>query len=342
MTPFDFDFFAQNFPALCIKLLPSQPTINSPQLIENPRYCPVAPPTKSHLDLVRQQVRQRMEEFESNRALAQGPLSGLQERSSTLGTTAEFEQEEHDSNSYHEHLTQVWELWKSIPESQKTQQWHLEALRAISAAEPERKKLSDTIAQLKGEKAHLSIQIQRLNECQQPKEYTYKIPTYHNITSEANKKLGTNTADGFLDPETLIDKWMTVAMESNKTQTALPQFSILDGDDLDEFDIDDDNDEDGEEEGEEDDSADAAGEDDDEVVAQRNGNANNANGTLGIGTGNGTRVNTSLLDRGVLDPSLRDDHDHDSSMEVDGGDFGGESLLAGLRARNQSSGNHGL
>jgi hypothetical protein len=285
-------------------------------------------------------LKQRLEEFELER------LQSLQDQSqndtSSESNVTHDKSEPFDFTPYHNHLQQAWEVWKMTPEHQKSAQWHLEVLRAYSNAQDERIELSKKLVLAESQNNHLKIQLERLNECQQPKEFTFQIPTLHSVDEATTKILISQKADIAPDRETLITKWTNVVKENSKFQRALPDIGLgtlspgQDGMEIVEGFA-----EGGQadEEADEGDSADAAGEDDDddgnddgdgngeEVVSQRNG------------TNSVTGVNNSRNSTSFIDPSLRTDQDN--SMDVDGGDFGAEILLADMRARAQRN-NNGL
>ena len=335
-SPFDFDFLSQPFPALCLRLLPKQPTIAISQVIENPRYCPVGPPNKSHHELLRQRLEQRLEDFERTQSQS-NERQDLREIFSPTEASKDSQTKGLDKSSYYNHLNQAFDVWRATPDSQKASLWHLETLRACNSAQEEAAKLRNELIQAEAQTAHLRLQIARLNECQQPKEYTYNIPSNHEVSQEMVKILGGSKADIPLDRESLIKKWTAVVKDDRKYQRYLPELDLADLAIPVDVNMEDNTEEDDERnrnnsEGEGD-SVDAAGEDDDEVDSHHNG----VNGSSApAAASNPDKLNTGVLDRGVLDPSLRSDDDN-GAMEVDKGDFGAEMLLADMKARARCS-----
>ena len=335
-SPFDFDFLSQPFPALCLRMLLKQPTIGTSQVIENPKCCPVRPPDKTHYELLRRQLTEKLEDFE--RAQSQSnERHDLHDIFSPSEPTKDSRMEKLDTSPYYNHLSQAFDVWKSTPNSQKDSLWHLETLRACSSAQEEAAKLRDQLLQAEAQTAHLRLQIARLNECQQPKEYTYNIPANYEVSQETVKVLASSKADVPLDRESLIKKWTAVVKDDRKYQRSLPELELADLTIPDDVNMEDNTGEGGHRNGNnlegEGDSVDAAGEDDDEVDSHPNGVDGDS---PSVAANNPVKINAGELDRGVLDPSLRDNDDDDGAMEVDKGDFGAETLLADMKARARS------
>ena len=308
-------------------------------MIENPKCCPVGPPNKSHYELLRQRLEQRLEDYERTRSQS-NERHDLRDIFPPTEANKDSQTPKPDNSSYYNHLSQAFDVWRATPDSQKASLWHLETLRACNTAQEEATKLRNELIQAEAQMAHLRLQIARLNECQQPKEYTYNIPANHGISQETVKMLGGSKADIPLDRENLIKKWTAVVKDDRKYQRYLPELELADLTIPGDVNMEDTAEEDDERnrsnsEGEGD-SVDAAGEDDDEVDSHHNGiNGNNPPAVAS----NPVKLNAALLDRGVLDPSLRGDNGTASNgaMEVDKGDFGAEMLLADMKARARGS-----
>lgn len=326
-------------------MLPKQPTLSAAQVIENRSCCPVGPPNKSHYEHLKQLLEQRLSDHERAQAQAHEHRDLHELISPNSDGHNEPSHEKPDFSSYHDHLAQAFSVWDSTPEIQKNSLWHLETLRAYSAAHDESAKLRDELSRAEAKMAHLRLQIARLNECQQPKEYTYNIPAQHDITEETVQILASTKADIPLDRESLIRKWTAVVKDDRKYQRQLPELELADLTVPDSMDMEDEgegpeehdaNDQHGSRDGDGDgDSVDAAGEDDDEVTTAATNGVNGTATATQIGS-NVVKINAGTLDRAVLDPSLRNDDEdveEDGAMEVDKGDFGAEMLLADMRAR---------
>ena len=336
-SPLDFDFLSHSFPALCLRLLPKQPSIGALQVIENPKSCPVGPPNKIHYELLRQRLKQKLEDFQRARNQAHQRRE-LREIFPANNEDRGSSPEEADASSYYNHLDKAFDVWKSTPDSQKASLWHLETLRAYSSTHDEVVVLQDKLAQAEVQMTHLRLQIARLSECQQPREYTYNIPVQHEISPETAQILSSSKADVPLDRESLIKKWAAIVRDDRKYQRHLPELDLADLSIPDNMNMENDLQEE-RAEGNEDDSVgegnsvDAAGDDDDEVDSHPNGLNGNVHPTENH---HPVKIDAGVLDRGVMDPSLQGDED-DGAMDVDKGDFGAEMLLADMRARAQGA-----
>lgn len=239
-------------------------------------------------------------------------MHSLGRGTSTLNNHAQ--PDKHDESIYTAHLIQAWDVWKSTSESQKATQWHLEVLRALSNSQAERKILSNDLDRAKAEQEHLRTQIERLNECQQPKEFTYQIPSNWHVTKEMTSTLVSLQVDTPPDRESLINKWTTVVRRNSKFQRALPDIGLVDiSTDIDGMYMDS-HELNGTQEDEDGESEDAAGDEDDE-------DAGGEKDRFDISRDRG--VDTSFMDRDMLGPGLRVDGD----MDVDEGGYGAENLL---------------
>ena len=329
-------------------MLPKQPTLCAVQVVENTKCCPINPPTKAHYELLKQNLNQKLSDFSQIPAQARqwrdvhDPLSQNGEAQTPSSRLI-------DPSVYKTHLNGAFDVWKGTPDAQKASLWRLETLRAYNAAHDETASLRDQLSKAETQMAHLRLQIARLSECQQPKEYTFNIPAHHEISVPTVKGLAESKVELPLDREDLIKKWVEVVKENGKYQRALPELELSDLTvpsylmEVEQEGMDGAADSAQPDDGEgsaagDGDSADAAGEDDDEVVTPHvNGiNGITARGAPSTATGSAPlKVGSTALDRSMLDPGLRNEDDEEA-MEVDRGDFGGEMLLANLKAREKA------
>ena len=326
-------------------MLPRQPTLSAAQIIENANHCPVGPPNETHHELLKKHLQRKLESFETKQKHAQERHDLMELFSPEDGGRDAQPLEQSEFSSFYNHLAQAFDVWKSTPDPQKATAWHLEVLRAHSSAHDEAIKLREELVKAEAQMSHLRLQIARLNECQQPKEYTFNIPTNHEIDPETVNFLSNAKADIPLDRESLIKKWATVVKDDRKYQRALPELDLADITFPEQMDVEEatprqqDPDEDGPTRDPAslngDDSEDAAGEVDDDMASVPNG----VNGSAVQAKTKPVKVSAGTLDRGMLDPSLRnnDEDEDEDDMEVDRGDFGAELLLADVRARTKAN-----
>ena len=288
-------------------------------MIENPKYCPIAPPGQVHFERLRQLLKQKLEETGNGREKAQGGSSSIQSGISSSSPPRQAA-ESYDPATYMAHLTQAWEVWKTISEARKVSQWHLEVVRAFSNSQEEQKELSSALARAEAEQEHLRLQIERLNECQQPKEFTFQIPTNWHIPKKAAAVIVSSQRGDTLDRETLISKWTTAVRANSRFQQALPEMGLVDlsnnsnGIETEYQNADGHQDNDNNEDG---DSIDAPGEDDEEPAEMRD----SFTGPDGMSIQK-SRVGANFLNRATLDPSLQE-----NVMDIDPNDYGAGMLI---------------
>ena len=295
-------------------------------MIENPKYCPIGSPGQTHFERLKQLLKQKLEETGNGKAKAQGANSSTQSNISSSSPSRETT-ESYDPATYMAHLIQAWDVWKTMSEARKVSQWHLEVVRAFSNSQEEQKRLSSALAQAEAEQEHLRLQIERLNECQQPKEFTFQIPTNWHIPKKAAAVIVSSQKGDTLDRETLIGKWTTAVRANSRFQQALPEMGLTDlstnpnGIEIEYQNADGHRDNDNNEDG---DSIDAAGEDDEDPVEMR-GSFTNSDG-ISIQK---SRMDPNFLNRAALDPNLRE-----NVMDIDHGDYGA-GMLIGTRHSTQ-------
>ena len=225
-----------------------------------------------------------------------------------------------DTGLYHGHLVSAFGTWRSLPEPKQREQWHLEALRAFVREREEHEETKAKLGKQEAEMAHMRLQLNRLNECQQPREYLQFPPNRIELSKEAASAVG-NTPDLILDTEKLITKWTAHVQTNTSFQRSLPvpaeqpeTFEPMNGIEMmDPTEKQNTNGGAASSVHDEDDSEDAAGEDDDDLAGQASS----------------VRAPQAPMDRTILDPNLRNagaDHVMEG-IETDDGGFGNAGAL---------------
>ena len=235
--------------------------------------------------------------------------------------SANFDGDKVEDQPYFEHLEKSYKLWASLPESQKKDLWHVEVMQAFIREGKAHAKTHVDLDSAEIEVANLRIQLDRLNECQQPREYLLFPPNQLPISRETASLVASDSQNMPLEYEKLLEKWKVRIQTNRGTQKSLPapnhstppsvhhtngvstyaQENIIDDALL-------------QDSASEDDLMDAPGEEDDELNGQ-------------------VRAPIATMDRGILDPNLRE-HGPDEIMDgIEGDGEGYESgrLLATLR-----------
>lgn len=248
--------------------------------------------------------------------------SGLNGSLDSSNNQSDVESTHNEEQRYYEHLTKAYKLWSDLPEPQRKEAWHLEALRAFAREEEAHGKTQLKLHEVEQEAANLRIQLERLNECQQPREFLLFPPNQLPVSRETVSLVASNHNSMPLEYDKLVEKWKTRIQRNRSAQKPLPHLQSLEtplgslnpnglspyphqapnGDlNLHDHGISDD------------DLMDAPGDEDDELSGQ-------------------VRAPTASMDRRMLDPKLREQGDEImQGIEGDGEGFVGGRLLAGLR-----------
>ena len=316
-APFPFDFFGESFPSLCFRCLTCPSVISNSRLVPNDLSWPIDVPGPKQLENIRQRVSTHVQWWRSQRraaaALRSSDLSVVD--SKHPGSLVEANEEQR----HHDHLARAYNAWNNLPEAEKQEIWHIESMRAFAREQSEHGETHVKLAHVEQEAANLRLQLERLNECQQPREFLLFPPNQLKVSREAATIVAENSADTSLDFDKLVDKWKSRIQSGRNEQKSLPPSQTptatsiqlngissyghqpLNGHPLAHQEVSDD------------DLMDAPGDEDDDL-----GQA---------------RMPTATMDRGMLDPKLRDQGPDEvmQGIEDDGEGFVGGRLLAGLR-----------
>jgi hypothetical protein len=218
---------------------------------------------------------------------------------------------------YLDHLDNTFQTWIRLDETQKAKVWHLEALRAFVREQTEHGETHVKMEHLEQENANLRLQITRLNECQQPREFTFFSPTQLPISRDVAVSLAASEKHNRFDYDEMVRKWKARVLFIRPAQKPLPQglAALSDTHELNgrpSYDHDQPNG-DMDLEADDDDLMDAPGEMDDEVDGVQ------------------TRMPAGPMNQGMLDPKLRAPGDDVMHGMENGGNFLGGKLLTELR-----------
>lgn len=207
LHPFEFDWFGQTFPSLCLRCL-SRPlgiSSNTPNI--NDLSWPISIPGSSQLDAIRRRLDDRLRFWRK-------------QRSDPNRSYGEDNMEE--DRSYQEHLRNAFASYNSLSESEKRDIWQLESLRAFAREQVEHGETHIKLQRAGQEVANLRIQLDRLNKYQQPREYILFPPASIPITREAVDLVSESTLSETWDYDKLVSKWKTRIQSSRNSQQSLP------------------------------------------------------------------------------------------------------------------------
>lgn len=205
--PFEFDWFGQTFPSLCLRCLSKPSAISSNTPITSDLSWPISIPESSQLDAIRRRLDDRLRLCRKPRGDPNHPNG--------KGDTEE-------DRSYHEHLRNAFNSYNSLPDSEKRDVWQLESLRAFAREQQEHGETHHKLQRTEQEAANLRIQLDRLNKYQQPREYILFPPSGMPISREAVDLVSESTSSDTWDYDKLVSKWKTRIQSSRNSQQSLP------------------------------------------------------------------------------------------------------------------------
>jgi hypothetical protein len=217
LSPFDFDIQSETFPSLCLQLLPPPPSLFSSNPFPSPSSFPLKPPGVEHLDIVRQAIRAKIDQWQSDQLSAQSannspdrPALGLD--ANMISRSAQ----QHEDMSLR-HLELAFKHWASLPPETRLEAWHLEITRAFAREVEKRKVLDEQLARVQQEANQLRAQVEKLGSCQWPREFALfppdTLPLPPAVARELDaKESQISPGSPRWDYDSVVAKWKRVVM----------------------------------------------------------------------------------------------------------------------------------
>ncbi|OJJ30432.1 hypothetical protein ASPWEDRAFT_55020 [Aspergillus wentii DTO 134E9] len=218
MNPFEFDIQSQTFPSLCLQLLPPPPSLFATAPFPSPSSFPLSPPGIEHLDIVRQALRAKIEQWQSDQISSESPNAsrsgnpGIGLDSSMISRNAQ----QHEDMSLR-HLELAFKHWASLSPGAKQEAWQLEITRAFAREMEKRKSSDEQLARVQQEANQLRAQVERLGSCQWPREFALfppdTLPLPRDVARELDaKESHINPNSPRWDYDSVVSKWKRVVM----------------------------------------------------------------------------------------------------------------------------------
>lgn len=149
---FDFEFFAQNYPGLCLRLLPPPASLFSHDPHPSPKAWSLSIPSRSELQDITMALWDRINEHDQQweQHRESGHNSGMNGNDST--PRSEYEK-------YFRHSERVFEEWNSMTEERMIHTYKLELMRAFAEEATRRKQAEQRSEQLQTEHTQLKTQL---------------------------------------------------------------------------------------------------------------------------------------------------------------------------------------
>ena len=216
-SPFDFDVQSQTYPSLCLQLLPPPPSLFSASPFPSQSSFPLEPPGAEHFDIVRQALRAKIAQWQSDQLSADSANSqpgafgmGLDSNMIARGV------QQHEDISLR-HVELAYNHWLSHPPEEKRNVWQLEITRAFAREIEKRKSLDEQLARVQQETNQLRSQVERLGSCQWPREFALFPPDTLPLPRDVSRELDAkedqaNPHSPRWDYNNVVAKWKRVVM----------------------------------------------------------------------------------------------------------------------------------
>lgn len=160
---FDFDFYACNFPALCMRILQAPAALFTNTPLPSPGSWPLGLPTQNHLTALQDGLRDKIAKYQNAQEQHNDPNANSRPQShanANMFYHAEFK-------PLFDHLELAYHHWQSLPEKQKHEIWHLETLRAYAQESEQKRDMQVYITRLQGEAEALRAQMEDFKSSRQ-------------------------------------------------------------------------------------------------------------------------------------------------------------------------------
>ncbi|EAW06571.1 uncharacterized protein ACLA_082620 [Aspergillus clavatus NRRL 1] len=218
LSPFEFDIQSETFPSLCLQMLPPPPSLFSTNPFPSPSSFPLKPPGVEHFEIVRQAIRAKIDQWQSDQLSAESAQNSQPGRPG-LGLDANMisrSAQQHEEMSIR-HLELAFKHWVSLPPETRLEGWHLEITRAFAREVEKRKSLDDQLARVQQEANQLRAQVEKLGSCQWPREFALFPPDTLPLPPAIAREL--DARESHISPnsprwdyDSVVAKWKRVVM----------------------------------------------------------------------------------------------------------------------------------
>ncbi|KAK4043099.1 hypothetical protein C8A01DRAFT_13325 [Parachaetomium inaequale] len=238
-TPFDFDTFSLDFPALTLQCLDPPPTLFASTQHPTPTSWSILPPGQIQFEALHAYFQGEFRRWKTacaaattalNEELTYPPPSDpVRTDSKAEVLKAEKAAAQMEKHVY-DHLAATYSIWNGLAQEQREQLWRLELARGVGRKRKEVDKLKEGQHLLRQENAHLKAQVEQLTRLQQPREFKVTPPStvyvdeklvahmLENAMLNGRPFVGLNMADRNSDLGTVvssvIDRWKKVIVST--------------------------------------------------------------------------------------------------------------------------------
>ncbi|EEH38262.2 hypothetical protein PAAG_01183 [Paracoccidioides lutzii Pb01] len=224
VNPFDFDLQRQTFPALCLQILPPPPSLFSTHPFATPTSFPLDPPGFDRGDILKQALLVQIQQWKSDQlsvAASAATHQGTGGPNTVHPSTLDPEMIERSAQQHEEMAVRHLELslnhWMSTSPNDRVNIWQREITRAFAREKEKRQEIEKQLLRTQQEANQLRGQIERLENCQWPREFSIfppdMLPISHAVSrelAEDSKVIGIESSRW--DYDNIVAKWKRVVM----------------------------------------------------------------------------------------------------------------------------------
>ena len=218
-SPFDFNFFNLSFPELCLQCLSAPHTLLAGSAVPDRfSWSTEAPKTISY-EILREWLGPRLKDLQLREKSHHFPNQIIQPNG-TNGHAQDPDGVGELEEKYYQHLTNVYETWKALPEKQKQESWRTECAKAFAREQEKHNQTKRSLELAEQETQHLRSQLAQRNSYNQATEYAHFGISPLPLSRETTKNI-----PELPSYETLLSRWRTRLAHQRSIQTPLPPLS---------------------------------------------------------------------------------------------------------------------
>ena len=215
-SPFDFNFFSLSFPELCLQCLSAPQSLLVGSTVPDRFSWSLEAPRQIYYDILREWLGSKLKELQPrgkshhfpNQIIQPNGINGHSQDPESIGEVEE---------RFYQHLTSVYESWRGLPEKQRQESWRTECAKAFAREQEKHKQTKRSLELAEQEIQHLRSQLAHKNPYDQSTEYTNFGISPLPLTRETTRNI-----PDLPSYEALLSRWRTRLAHQRSVQIPLP------------------------------------------------------------------------------------------------------------------------
>lgn len=226
-APFEFNWFGESFPAICLRCLSAPPSLLSAPTNPSGGAWPVEPPGQDQFQALETSLELKLSKLKQQRDSTavdqQRKPNGVNGHAGQHQPTSEGNEEK---AAYIKHLTSVYQKWNALSEKEKQENWRLECQRAFTREMEKHKETEFKLDKAEQELQHLRAQLEQQNDSLRPKVFSRFPPATMPLSRQALQTLSDSNDLSGWNYEAAILKWKARIQYERSTQQPLANPSL--------------------------------------------------------------------------------------------------------------------